>query len=368
MRSSSGRYDPRLDHIRALAIFMVFSWHFLHADDRIPTTYVPSFPPLSLFEEGHLGVALFLTLSGFLFARLSRGRVPNWRRFFAARALRIVPLLTVVIAIAWLLSIVTHDTFGLSDVLLGVVLPTWPNGAWSITVEIHCYLLFPALLALQRRGTAWPSLVVAAMVAIRTAIWLHDGSLYPIGYDTIVGRLDQFVIGMMVEDVTARRRGTALKLGLALAVVAFVGFWHVVNLRGGLATATSPLWIVLPPLQGLGCGAAIGLYDTIEARLPALIDRPLARVGEVSYSLYLLHPFVYVWESRRLARLGFPLDDFPTAMALTLAAFLAVVPLAWLSYRLIERPFLRARPTYLDPAASAAGRGAAVATASTSQG
>src|SRR5262249_46490045 len=114
MRSSGGRYDSRLDHIRALAIFMVFSWHFLHADDRIPTAFVPSFPPLSLFEEGHLGVALFLTLSGFLFARLSRDRAVDWRRFFTARALRITPLLVAVIAVAWLLSIVTHDRFGLS--------------------------------------------------------------------------------------------------------------------------------------------------------------------------------------------------------------------------------------------------------------
>jgi peptidoglycan/LPS O-acetylase OafA/YrhL len=198
------------------------------------------------------------------------------------------------------------------------------------------------------------------MLAIRAAIWLHDGSLYPIGYDTLVGRLDQFVIGMLVEDVVARRRDTALKIGLALGAVAFVGFWHVFNQRGGLATATSPLWIALPALQGLGCAAAIGLYDTIETRLPALLDRPLALVGEVSYSLYLLHPFVYVWESRRLARLGVPLDDFPTAMALTVAAFVAIVPLAWLSYRLIERPFLRARPTYLGAAAATTDAGVAV--------
>jgi rhamnosyltransferase len=293
--------------------------------------------------------------------------VLSWRRFFTARALRITPLLAVVIAIAWLLSIVTHDSFGLSDVLWGFVLPTWPNGAWSITVEIHCYLLFPGLLALQRRNAALLWLVVGVMVAIRAAIWAHDGSLYPIGYDTLVGRLDQFVIGMMVEDQVARRRGAAMKIGLALGVVAFVGFWHVVNLRGGLATATSPLWIALPAIQGLGCGAAIGLYDTIESRLPALIDRPLALVGEVSYSLYLLHPFLYVFESRRLARLGVPLDDFPTAMALTIVAFIAIVPVAWLSYRLIERPFLRARPTYLGSALPAT-EGAAVATASASKG
>jgi len=63
MISSSGKHYANLDHVWALAAFMVFSWHFLLPEARA----VAPIPPFSLFAEGHTGVALFMTLSGYLF-------------------------------------------------------------------------------------------------------------------------------------------------------------------------------------------------------------------------------------------------------------------------------------------------------------
>jgi peptidoglycan/LPS O-acetylase OafA/YrhL len=72
MRSSSGAHYIALDHIRALAAFLVVTWHFLHT--FIPYEYVPPVFLLSLLDEGHTGVALFMTFSGYLFAKLLEGR------------------------------------------------------------------------------------------------------------------------------------------------------------------------------------------------------------------------------------------------------------------------------------------------------
>ena len=60
MRSSSGEHFIALDHIRALAALMVFTWHFTHGSTGFPVTfdYSPSLFPLSFLDEGHTGVAL----------------------------------------------------------------------------------------------------------------------------------------------------------------------------------------------------------------------------------------------------------------------------------------------------------------------
>ncbi len=63
--------------MRALAAFLVFSWHFTHGRESwpIPFGYAPSIFLLAPLDEGHTGVALFMTLSGYLFAKLVRPEV-----------------------------------------------------------------------------------------------------------------------------------------------------------------------------------------------------------------------------------------------------------------------------------------------------
>jgi peptidoglycan/LPS O-acetylase OafA/YrhL len=78
---------------------MVVAWHFTHARDGfpVPFDYVP-IVPLAVFDEGHTGVSLFMTLSGYLFARLLAGKSIHYGAFIWNRALRLLPLLLVVIA------------------------------------------------------------------------------------------------------------------------------------------------------------------------------------------------------------------------------------------------------------------------------
>lgn len=85
MRSSSGAHFIALDHVRALAAFIVFAWHFTHAANDYPVAfdYVPALFPFSILDEGHTGVALFMTLSGYLFAKLLDGKSIDYRAFRA---------------------------------------------------------------------------------------------------------------------------------------------------------------------------------------------------------------------------------------------------------------------------------------------
>lgn len=81
MKSSNSVYLPRLDHLRFLAAMLVFTWHTIHDAEAVPFAAVPSFFPLSLFEEGHTGVSFFLTLSGFILAALCTDRTVLYGAF-----------------------------------------------------------------------------------------------------------------------------------------------------------------------------------------------------------------------------------------------------------------------------------------------
>ena len=81
------------------------------------------------------------------------------------------------------------------------------------------------------------------------------------------------------------------------------------------------------------------------------MSRALARVGEVSFSIYLLH-FAIIFAMAR-HRLIFESGLSPTADALLntlVLALPATLALAALSYAVIERPFLEMRRRYLYPA------------------
>ena len=79
LKSSTGKYYQALDHIRAVAVFVVFVWHFNHFDNGQFAN--PLGFPLSLFTEGHTGVAIFMVLSGYLFAKLLGNKKINYPVF-----------------------------------------------------------------------------------------------------------------------------------------------------------------------------------------------------------------------------------------------------------------------------------------------
>lgn len=135
MKSTSGEHFIALDHVRAIAAMLVFSWHFMHAlhGSPVPFEGAPIWGPLVLFDEGHVGVALFMTLSGYLFAKLLDGKKVLFRLFFFNRLLRLMPLLLVVMMVNVVAEAVRHGSLQAAyryamTLPRGLVLPTWPNG------------------------------------------------------------------------------------------------------------------------------------------------------------------------------------------------------------------------------------------------
>lgn len=346
MKSSTGVHFAGLDHLRALAAFMVICWHFtpvaIHKVDQAPVLM-----PLSLLHEGNTGVSLFMALSGYLFAKLLDGRDILFGEFVRNRFLRLAPLLSVVLAIEiWNLTNNQGWKFHRATEFIakGLVLPTWPNGGWSIAVEFHFYLLLPFLLRWSRNTVAPLIALLVAAVALRTGVHFLRGNIQDLAYWTIGGRIDQFVLGILAW----RCRHLATGRHTAIAFGAFTAFWWWLDSHGGLyGTRDSAIWILQPAIEGVAWAFLIAWYDARQVTDQSRISRIIGAFGSISFSLYLLHFYWIFGYARSLADAGYPIENQYAATMAALVFYVLMFFPAWATHQLMERPFLRWRRSYI---------------------
>jgi len=359
MRSATGAHYIALDHMRALAVFLVVAWHCIHATS-VPYSFVPAFFPLAIFDEGHTGVALFMTLSGYLFAKLLDGRAISFPAFLFNRALRLLPLLLLVMLWIGVERYLAGENMAIYALQLvkGFVYDSWPAGAWSVTVELHFYLILPILLWMFRRNRALPLLVIGMAIALRYAIHDHKGEVQNYAYSFIVGRIDQFVLGMLAFNF---RQHLAKRHAICLLVVtAFLLFYYWFDSVGGFYQypahpSPSRIWIILPTIEGACYAMLIGWYDnSFSQAKPGRISQFIGRIGEYSYSIYLLHGFFLGYFLTLIRYCGLLPSNFYVVFGWS-AVFLALMTIpGFLSFRYIELPFLKLRKIYTRSPSSGA--------------
>jgi peptidoglycan/LPS O-acetylase OafA/YrhL len=339
-------------------VFLVFVWHFAHAGAAgypVPLGDVPFWGPLVLFDEGHVGVALFMTLSGYLFARLLESKRIRYGAFLWNRALRLFPLLLLVTTMTALQLSVSAGTaragFGFLRALpAGFVKPIWPYGQWSIAIELHFYVMLPLILALLRRSPAWLAGLVGLAIAMRAWLFLSYGEVQFLAYWTIVGRIDQFLFGVLGYHLRSWMAGRHVRAAIVFAT--FVTVYYVFDASGGFYElggypSRSPLWIVMPTIEGAACAALIAWYDGSFTPRAAGVSRFLAWVGDCSYSMYLLHFFVVFAMADWIHTHVVDLSNFVVAFVAASVAFAMFLPCVSLSWRFIETPMLRWRRPYV---------------------
>jgi Predicted acyltransferases len=355
MKSSSGEHFIALDHIRAIAALMVFTWHFTHGSAGIPVTfdYYPSLFPLSLLDEGHTGVALFMTLSGYLFAKLLDGKTIDYKAFLWNRALRLLPLLAVVLFVTGVYLVVRGKTSlssYASTIATGLLLPSLPNGGWSITVEFHFYVILPLFLWMLRRSRWLPLSIILTSVTLRTLIHQETGEVQSLGYWTIIGRIDQFALGMLAFQF--RSRFAHRHVLSIMCLTAFSLFYWSFDVLGGFMTSPSYpspswLWILLPTIEGVGYAIGIAWYDTSFSPSTKGFSRYVGYAGAYSYSIYLLH-YNFVFRAAGFINEHImEISNFYLACAWSVFCFLLMIPIGYLSFRYIEQPFLNLRRQYV---------------------
>jgi len=331
-------------------------------------------------QVASIGMTLFFVLSGFVLwftyaRRMLSSPGPTLRDFAVARFARLYPMyaLVVIVITGYLVIRRNQDPTALPFVLtmtqawipalkgttLVAAIPSIEH-LWSISVELFFYLLFPlACFAFGRvervRTMAWLSLLNLAIFAVAIA-WCfghgdaflravvpsleHDGMAWLTYYSPYL-HVSQFVAGCLTAQIymklASRRVDDVLRQRIKL------GFW--LSVAGLLAAPVllfvQPSWPAMSFWIELGvrldeaiCFSIIILAAARFGHARILGSRALVLGGECSYSIYLLHPFIF-----RFALIGKSEFAGVPEFVARLVFFVAITTaFAWLFYRLVELP------------------------------
>jgi len=221
--------------------------------------------------------------------------------------------------------------------------------AWAVAVEFQFYLLYPFLIRFVNRSAlkAVAGVIAVALLfrLLGLGFWANARDM---SYWHLLGRIDQFLLGMGTAVVlrTMQQRMPRWMLPASIALVIAVLFaFH----RLGGWPSVAPWKILWPTVEGIMWSAFILAYVGTPPWLPSMFDRAFRRIGEMSFSIYLLHyPLIDIVRYRLKYVPRWTGNDSMDALLSTL---LIVLPLllfySWFTYNIIEKPFLNLRVPYL---------------------
>jgi peptidoglycan/LPS O-acetylase OafA/YrhL len=301
---------------------------------------------LPIAQAGYLGVDLFFILSGFVLSHAypdMRWNWPSYRAFLRARFARIFPMHWAALAVVALVLVLypgvyadMPQVFALRGLFASIPLMQnwgfgrpgpWNGPAWSLSTEWLVSLAFP-LFVLGVRRVATPLLAAllcaASLVAFEVFLVLtHNPSPALIGRAGVVRTVCEFAAGCLLYRVYAAR----MKVSVATVLIGALLI---------LAGLLVPAWAILAVF---GFPVVILLASQSSGPVKRVLSTPkMMFIGEISFSLYLLHWILLIASNRLQASLRIQ----GLGALLWFCCFLGlVIALSAGTYHLIEVPARR---------------------------
>ena len=334
------KYRKDIDGLRAVAVLPVLIFH----------------AKLGFFHGGFLGVDVFFVISGFLITSILIEEISqktfSFANFYERRVRRLLPALIFMTAATSVLAyqlMITVDLKGYGNSLVAMSLFSsniffWLDSGyfdrvadlkpmlhtWSLAVEEQYYFFFPLVLLIVLRWvpklltlTVLTILVISLGLASWAAVNAPDANFYLLptrAWELMFGSLASILIFNNVQILERLSTANAFKNG-ALIVLFICLVWFDESIP-------HPSMLTLIPVLATLVLIVIPAPDSLAHKLLTL--RPMVFTGLISYSLYLWHQPLLVFNRYMSAK-----SDASVRIAILLAAF----ALAFVSWRYIEKPF-----------------------------
>ena len=337
----SGTKPPRpligIQVLRGIAALLVVANHAVNeAENR-------NFIKTSIdVDFGGFGVDVFFVISGFIMVYSNAvwfGIISSVPSFIVRRVVRIFPLYWIVCTVFLVMLKTAGEDPGLNFpyIIASYLLFPYPepqDGAdfpfyflgWTLEFEMFFYLCFSVSLIWRR------SVGVSGLCAFMMA-YLAFGSVLtfppPFNY-WVSSQLLEFLAGCLVAEVYLRGlRLTALtcrSLSVGASFAVFVSWYFL----GGWPVTRGVVW-------GLPAMALVGAATLRPARAAHRFELMLARFGDASYSLYLVHSLVFLVVYQAIRHAFRHWYSIPPVLYVVLLLFAAIV-IAFSSFWYVERP------------------------------
>ncbi len=319
---------------RVFAAIMVYIFHF--GRDVFPFSLFRS-----LFNSANIAVSYFYVLSGFVLYISYVESKFTYGNFIKKRLGRIAPAYVLALILYMVVYFFYYKMEYSAEVgrqilyslfFIQAYFPAYAlvlnTAAWSISVEMFFYLLFPVLLLVQKRNSR-VFIAAAVLIYLLTQIIFslcfqgadHVESFNFLVYNPVM-HVNEFLIGMVGGYLFKRIKRTGKKYWLAPVAIFFVML----------------LLLALRPLNfyydvGLIAPVFMAFILATAYYNPAFLNvKALVILGEISYGIYIfqfpVHELVQ-WLNVYM-KLPFPVFFYFSLLALCLVATL--------SYYFVERP------------------------------
>ena len=278
-------------------------------------------------------VLLFFLISGFLMGRLyleTPANGDNLGAYALARVARVYPLFALVIIGTGLFNALTGANIfrlGLEEVPLHLMLMGDAATVWTISAEFQFYGFF-LLIWLVRSWIGSTAALVFGLLALTSIIGFTIG--HDAGRIALTKYLHLFILGLAIAWLVDRAPARAATIARFALPISVLGYFAVFVL---FKRFEDPFLIYQSPAATAVCAALlVSCLLAGQSGINRVLSLPVAIwLGEISFSVYLLHRHAEWLVNNALGWGASALVTFPLKVGLTLL-------MAHLAYKLIEIP------------------------------
>lgn len=346
-----------LDYLRGVLALGILFYHICSWSMRVPPSET------LLGKLGVYGVSLFYIISGVSMSisyRYVKWSVGSLRSFFIKRFFRLAPLfiLSTVLMLKLNYNIeYTKEMLPLKflaniTLLFGLYDPgyTFVIGGWSIGNEFVFYLFFPLIIVMFTRGLSTALLLFTAIIASMVMYGFYcmpEYSTLAKAWKVYISPLNNivfFILGVSIPFIMDRVKiVNENRYALILLFISSALFVFYPATGDQLVIVTGVHKFMLTICCFLICASAYKIKGSNQG----VVKRVLSYLGDISYSIYIMHGVVYVY----LAKYIWPAFKVSSGMAFYTFLIMVMVPcvilISSLTYHFIETPFIKFAARYV---------------------